>query len=245
MYLVKKTIIYYDLINSSEKLVLETLGSIEMPYLAGELRDIRYKDPNWTYTEGDLTDGYIQTIGEESEEYKSSIFNENGLLSLVMAVDKHTLIYIQVRPNHCLGDLIISPDSIIPDIHYSSENKLLYSFYNLSFHGSVNIKAKLLPDVNDYYNKLKKAPEDMAWRNYIIKKSLAESNSTVNPEKTEVISDKMNVSEAAEVLGIAVKTLRNWTSAGKIPYTKVGRLVRYSRKAIEKYNQKHSHTPKK
>lgn len=239
-------IIFYDFIKFGKKLVLETPNIIELPYLAGKVvKDIRYKDPKWTETEGDFTEGYTQTIGYESKDYNSSLFNENGLMSLVMAVEENTLIYIQVRSDHVLEEIIISPDSIIPDIHYSTENKLLYSFYNLSFNGNLCIKGKLLPDVNDYYNKLRKAPEDLTWREYLIKKSLADSRTFPDPEKIENASDMIIASEAAAVLGMAEKTVRNWTSEGKIPYIKVGRSVKYSRKALESYIQKNSYSPKK
>lgn len=36
-----------------------------------------------------------------------------------------------------------------------------------------------------------------------------------------------NTKEAADYLRISIGTLRNWTSAGKIPYCKIGRSNRY------------------
>lgn len=39
--------------------------------------------------------------------------------------------------------------------------------------------------------------------------------------------------EAAEYLGIALGTLRNWTSARYIPHAKRGRIVRYHRDRLD------------
>jgi excisionase family DNA binding protein len=41
--------------------------------------------------------------------------------------------------------------------------------------------------------------------------------------------------ETAEYLGIALGTLRNWTSARFIPHAKKGRVVRYHREVIDKW----------
>ena len=43
----------------------------------------------------------------------------------------------------------------------------------------------------------------------------------------------MSPIETAEYLGIALGTLRNWTSARFIPFSKKGRIVRYNRTAID------------
>jgi excisionase family DNA binding protein len=45
----------------------------------------------------------------------------------------------------------------------------------------------------------------------------------------------MGPEEAAAYLGIALGTLRNWSSAKFIPYCKRGRVVRYNRDAIDKW----------
>jgi excisionase family DNA binding protein len=45
----------------------------------------------------------------------------------------------------------------------------------------------------------------------------------------------MGPEETAAYLGIALGTLRNWTSARFIPFAKKGRVVRYHRHAIDKW----------
>jgi excisionase family DNA binding protein len=45
----------------------------------------------------------------------------------------------------------------------------------------------------------------------------------------------MTPEHTAEYLGIAIGTLRNWTSAHFIPYAKKGRVVRYHRDTIDRW----------
>jgi excisionase family DNA binding protein len=48
--------------------------------------------------------------------------------------------------------------------------------------------------------------------------------------------------QAAEYLGIALGTLRNWTSARYIPFSRRGRVVRYHRDALDRWLSKGSCT---
>jgi excisionase family DNA binding protein len=41
--------------------------------------------------------------------------------------------------------------------------------------------------------------------------------------------------DAAAYLGVALGTLRNWTSARYVPYAKRGRVVRYHRDALDRW----------
>ena len=52
------------------------------------------------------------------------------------------------------------------------------------------------------------------------------------------VSPWMTPAEAADYLGIALGTLRNWTSARFIPFSKKGRVVRYNRAAIDRWLSK-------
>ena len=45
----------------------------------------------------------------------------------------------------------------------------------------------------------------------------------------------MTPEEAADYLGIALGTLRNWTSARFIPFVKRGGVVRYNRASIDRW----------
>jgi excisionase family DNA binding protein len=45
----------------------------------------------------------------------------------------------------------------------------------------------------------------------------------------------MRPEEAADYIGIALGTLRNWTSSELIPHSKKGRVVRYHRDTIDRW----------
>ncbi|MHB1427011.1 MAG: helix-turn-helix domain-containing protein [Gemmataceae bacterium] len=45
----------------------------------------------------------------------------------------------------------------------------------------------------------------------------------------------MTPEETATYLGIALGTLRNWTSARFVPFSKRGRVVRYHRDTIDRW----------
>jgi excisionase family DNA binding protein len=45
----------------------------------------------------------------------------------------------------------------------------------------------------------------------------------------------INTEELAEYLGVGINTVRSWTFMKKIPYVKMGRLVRFDLKEIDKW----------
>ena len=52
---------------------------------------------------------------------------------------------------------------------------------------------------------------------------------------TRVASPWMPPEQAAQYLSISLGTLRNWTSAHYVPFSKRGRVVRYHRDALDKW----------
>lgn len=54
--------------------------------------------------------------------------------------------------------------------------------------------------------------------------------------------DLIDVRELSEYLGITVETAYNWVSQKKIPYIKVGRLLRFDLDKINEWLEKSSHS---
>jgi len=54
--------------------------------------------------------------------------------------------------------------------------------------------------------------------------------------------NKADTTEAADYLGVSPKTMAKWRCTGqvKIPYSKVGRCVRYSYEDLDHYLESHS-----
>jgi excisionase family DNA binding protein len=65
--------------------------------------------------------------------------------------------------------------------------------------------------------------------------------------KTATVKDPrpgplMSVEQAAEYLGVRPGTLRNWLSARRIAYVKVGRLTRLSSETLNRFIAEHTVT---
>lgn len=58
-------------------------------------------------------------------------------------------------------------------------------------------------------------------------------NTKLDSLPSSLTSEWMNSDEAAQFLRVSVKTLRNMTSSGQIPYSKLGNRNRYSKKRLE------------
>jgi excisionase family DNA binding protein len=56
-----------------------------------------------------------------------------------------------------------------------------------------------------------------------------------NPSEDPRGSPWMRPEEAAGYLGIALGTLRNWTSARYVPFARRGRVVRYHRDVLDRW----------
>lgn len=57
-------------------------------------------------------------------------------------------------------------------------------------------------------------------------------------ETSQHTSPWLSPVEAAAYLGIALGTLRNWTSARYVPHAKRGRVVRYHRETLDRWLSK-------
>ena len=54
-----------------------------------------------------------------------------------------------------------------------------------------------------------------------------------SPKKEQLFENLISVEIVAEVLGLAPKTIRNWVSARRIPFVRVGRKVMFRRRSFE------------
>jgi excisionase family DNA binding protein len=54
----------------------------------------------------------------------------------------------------------------------------------------------------------------------------------------------LKTDEAAELLSIKPWTLRSWVSEGRIPFVKLGRLVRFNEKRLEEWILENSYEEK-
>ncbi len=59
-------------------------------------------------------------------------------------------------------------------------------------------------------------------------------------QKTNTTKRLLTISEAAAYLGLSKLTLYEWVSQRKIEYVKVGRLVKFDQRQLERWIEKHT-----
>lgn len=58
-------------------------------------------------------------------------------------------------------------------------------------------------------------------------------NTAINPDQSSLKTEWITTEEAAQLFQVSEGQIRNWTSNGKLPYYKLGRLNRYNRSELE------------
>jgi len=193
---------------------------IEFPFVAGKLQELVPKENQY---------------GEKSrlELSTSPLFNESGLAKLIPEVGPKGIYYLELRPGHKLKQLIVEPEDVYVDIYIGPKDTLIYSFYNPTRRNTISITAAIEKDDESVYSKLKSDPTDIYWRLHFVRLAMDK----IDSEKSESRpSEYMTVDEVAKLLKLSKKTIRNWTSEGKIPSVKLGSAVRYRKTQIDNWS---------
>ncbi len=206
-----------DLYIYQHKHPLET--EIKFPFVAGKLQELIPKEHQY---------------GKQSSLELSTIplFNESGLAKLIPEVGPKGIYYLELRPGHKLRQLVVEPEDVYVDIYIGPEDTLIYSFYNPTRRKTIAITAAIEKDDQKVYSKLKSDSADIYFRQYFIR--LAMNENDVKKSDTK-ISENMTAKEVAEYINVGEKTIRNWTSEGKIPFVKLGSAVRYPKTQIDNW----------
>jgi len=120
----------------------------------------------------------------------------------------------------------------VVDIYIGRKDSLIYTFYNPTRRKHIAITASIEEDKENVYTKLKSDLKDIYWRQYFVRVAMIK----IDEEKTKTeFPLNMTADEVAEYLQLGKKTIRNWTSEGKIPSVKIGGAVRYRKTQIDKW----------
>lgn len=219
-YKLKKIIIQRD---NSDADDLETHihqldSEIDSPYVAGKLQDL-------------IPLELQHNQGWKLELSTPRLFNAAGLEKLIPEVGPKGIYYLELRPGYKLKQLMVDPDEVIVDIFIGPIDTLIYSFYNPTRRNSISITASIEKD-SQVYTKLKSDLSDIHWRQYFIRLAM---DRVQEKEIENKASANMNAKEVADYLGVGTKTIRNWTSEGKIPSVKIGSAVRYPKERIDNW----------
>ncbi len=193
---------------------------IDFPFVAGKLQELIPKEHQY---------------GKQSRLELSTIplFNESGLTKLIPEVGPKGIYYLELRPGHKLRQLIVDPEDVVPDIYIGPKDTLIYCFYNPTRRKYISITAVIETDDEGVYSKLKSDPKDIYWRQHFVRLAMDK----IDNEKSEAKqSEYMTVDEVANLLKLSKKTIRNWTSEGKIPSVKFGSAVRYRKTHIDNWS---------
>lgn len=188
---------------------------IDFPYVAGKLNELVPKDSS-------------QIKKYKPEVNDTPLFNQSGLTKLIPEVGPKGIYYLELQPGYKLKQLIVEPDDVIIDIYIGAKDTLIYSFYNPTRRNAISITASIEKD-SQVSVKIKSDLSDIYWRQYFIRLASVKESEKVDHK----IPDNMTAEQVASYLQVDVKTIRNWTSEGKIPSVKVGSAVRYQKERID------------
>ena len=211
----KKVIIDVDYITKHGQVIYNRDEHIDLSDLIGKC-DPKAKDPLYP---------------EEVREIDISIFDQKGQASIVRDVGPRGAYYLWLRPYYSLSKLIVDPDDVFVDLTYAEE-RLIYCFYNGTRRACISITALVEEDFEGVAGKLISNISDGIWRQYIVRKNLVKPDARPLVNPVEDYPDILTAVQVARYLGVEEKTVRNWTSDGKIPFTKVGGATRYKKSAV-------------
>lgn len=218
-YAVNKIIHHRDYVSFYQSLEFPLEATVQFPYIAGEMQSLIPEGAAFDITKAPVV--------------KTPLFNKAGLCKLVVQVGEGGIYYLELRGDHMLDQVIVEPTDIVVDIFYG-DGTLIYSFYNPvgTDHDRLILTAKLVEDTEGVYSKIKSDPTDPIWRQYFIRRALVQIDGSTQPPPKQY-PEYMTAVQAADYLQVQVKTIRNWTSQGKIPVSKIGGTARYSKTALD------------
>jgi excisionase family DNA binding protein len=166
---------------------------------------------------------------EEEREIKIPLFRQGGA-TIVREIGSYGVYYLILQPGYLLTKLVVVPNETFMDITLTGE-QLVYAFYNPTRQLCISISATMQEDLEGIADKLAEEINNPVWRQYIIQLSL-ERNQFKRDRSIEEFPDIMEAKQVGKLLGVEEKTVRNWTSDGRIPHKKMGKLVRYKKSDI-------------
>lgn len=170
-------------------------------------------------------------------ETETPISNRAGDATIVRPVGPYGIYYLYLRPNFALSQIVVEPDDVFVDIT-RVKDQLVYCFYNGTRRESISITATICEDLEGVARELSTGLNDATWRQYFVRKVLTKPDARPIGQPAQEFPDIMTVAQAARYLSVEEKTIRNWTSEGKIPFKKLGSSVRYQKKELDEALQK-------
>ncbi|MBT3897020.1 MAG: helix-turn-helix domain-containing protein [Candidatus Marinimicrobia bacterium] len=172
-------------------------------------------------------------IGSVTLEVESSpLANKSNIVKIIKELKKYDRYYLSIRKGYKLIKLSTLPDDVDIDL-LINEHRFVYLFQNLSDRSFITITAKLERDSENDFELIKSNLSDLEWRQYFLRKSLVNTQSINKPQK--ITPEIMTADQLADYLQVSSKSIRNWTSNGSIPVSKIMGTARYVKKEIDSF----------
>ena len=154
-------------------------------------------------------------------EQIQSIISSAGILKINRQLDSHDIVVIPAPAKHRLTDVVIDSTCSM-DLLLGRDDKqheLLY-WFTMGHSGIFKMTAKVIKDEENFLAKLKASLDDVAMREYLVQRSLADSKITL--EYAERVPDRMGIEEAAKQLDLSKSTVYKMVADGRVKCSKPG-----------------------
>jgi len=182
-----------------------------------------------------------KSLWDNFKSVMSPLFIKNTT-KIVDNVGKYGTINLFLRPKMLLKSVFVEPMETVIDISFSTDktgtfpDSLIYSFYNPTDSDIVSLYASIAEDESGVLGRIKSNPDDLDFRTFILKTTLSKSSAKDFKYEDTTFPENMTAAQVAIYLQVKEKTIRNWTSEGKIPVLKLPTgTVRYKLSEIEKW----------
>jgi predicted DNA-binding transcriptional regulator AlpA len=216
-----RTIIFeQDYCEQIHRQIIRIKPDFEIPFQVGYFSEIVPSDK--------IIDGKFKKLS-------SPAFNKAGLLRQTVNVGYKGQYYLEIRPKHCLADIIVDPSDVELNL-LVNKTSFLYQLINHSeTRKSISISGRLKKDDEDFYSRVCENLDDLGWRKFFLEKMLIENRYL---SEFDQYPKYMKANQVASLIQVSEKTIRNWTSLGKIPHKQINGAVRYIKTDIEKWIEK-------
>jgi len=161
------------------------------------------------------------------------LFDKSNTITAIREVGPDGTYYLWLRPGYYLSRIVVDPDDVFVDMTYKDEH-LIYCFHNATRRNCISITAIISEDPGGVVaGKLMQNLKDGIWRQYLVREALFKPDVQKLPDPSGPVPAIMTALEVGQYLRVEEKTVRNWTSDGKIPFVKMGGATRYKKDDID------------
>ncbi len=165
------------------------------------------------------------TPGAEGQSNKiertANVLNKNGLLDIRETMGKGEILSIDIQPGFRLDQIVIAEEN---ELQILGRDKGLCYHFIIGKVGMFLVTAKLIVDSDGFFQKLKFDLTDLAMRDYIVRRSLA--NTQESADIVSRIPDLMDSKEAAKHYTFSKSWFDKQRAARYIPVTKQKKMRR-------------------